>query len=147
MKRQDFFFACLVLAGLIPAGYFSILAASSIADYCSRSESAEARILRWEINEMKGKYPIKGYYSFEVKGAAWSGSTRLGEPWHLNEPAAIASLQEMAKRKWAVWYDPANPSLSSLEKNFPYGLAARALTCYGVLAYFALFARKFIRNI
>ncbi len=143
MKRQKIFFIILVLLGALTGGYFSIRTTGALFDFFTFTERAEARISRWEIKEMKGKFPIKSYYSFEAKGAIWHGATQLGEPWHLNEASAVAALQEKAKQSWAAWFNPNDPSKSSLEKAFPSGLLVRTLICYGVFAYFILFFRRF----
>src|SRR5690242_3368579 len=118
MKRPKIFFITLILLAAPTGGYFSMRTTVAPSDCCPCPERAEARISRWEIKEMKGKFPIKGYYSFEAKGTVWQGATQLGEPWHLNEASAVAALQEKAKQSWAVWFNPNNPSKSSLEKTF-----------------------------
>jgi hypothetical protein len=146
MQRQKIFFIILVLLGSLSAGYFSIRSAGALFDFIMLKERAEAHITRWEIKETKGKFPLKGYYSFEAKGHVWKGVTLLTEPWYLNEASAVSALQEKAKQKWTVWYCSNNPSQSSLEKEFPSGLVVRTLVCYGVFAYFILFFRRFLKN-
>ncbi len=72
--------------------------------------------------------------------------TRFSEPWHLNEASALHAVREKAKENWTVWFNPNAPLKSSLEKVFPLGLFVRTFICYGVLIYFVIIFRKFIRN-
>lgn len=146
MLRQKIFFISLVFLSVLSAGYFTIRTGGALLDFFQFKESAEAHVLRWEIRETSGKFPLKAYYSFETNGRVWQGATQLAEPWHLNEAAAIAALQEKAKDNWVVWFNPNNPSRSSLENEFPSGLVLRTLVCYGVIAYFILFFRRFVKN-
>jgi len=146
MQRQKIFFICLVLLGALPAGYFSIRTLGSLASFFTLKGAAPARISRWEVKETNGKFPLKGYYSFESDGVVWYGATRLEEPWHHNEASAVAALQAKAKANWIVWFNPMDPSHSSLEKRFPSGLLIRTLLCYGVIFYFIFLFRRFAKN-
>ena len=146
MQRQKIFFFSLVLLSLLSAGYFTVRTANAFFDFFQLKENAPARILRWEIKETNGKFPLKAYYSFDANGSVWHGTTQLAAPWHLNEAAAIASLQERAQQNWAVWFNPKNPSKSSLEKEFPTGFLIRTLVCYGVIVYFILVFRRLVKT-
>jgi hypothetical protein len=146
MQNQKIFFFVLAFLGLVPAGYFSVRAGTAAIDYAALKEKAPASILRWEIKERKGKFPITGFYSFEAGGKSWRGATQFAEPWNLNEASAIAAVKEKAKQNWMVWYSPADPSRSALEKEFPKGLLVRLLLCYSVFFYFIRLLRKNIRN-
>jgi hypothetical protein len=147
MQRQKIFFICLVFLGLLPASYFSFCTAGALIDFFTFKQAAFAHISRWEIKEAKGKFPLTGYYSFEVNGRVWHGATRLAGPWHLNEASAVAALQEKAKANWVVWFNPNDPSKSSLENSFPSGVLVRTLICYSVILYFILFFRRFTKII
>ncbi|HSX37721.1 MAG TPA: hypothetical protein VLE95_02695 [Chlamydiales bacterium] len=143
MRRQNIFFILLLLSGGLIAGYFSLKSASSCFDFFTFKQSAPARILKWEINEVKGKFPIQASYVFEFGGKMWHGKARLSKPWHLNEAAARAFLQKIAKREWVVWFNPDHPQKSGLEKLFPTGLLVRTFICYAVLVYFTFLFIRF----
>jgi hypothetical protein len=142
MQKQKIFFSFLFILALSIGGYFSLHSFVVLKEYFSLRETVPANLNRWEIQEIKGKFPLKAYYSFETQGSKWEGSYRFKEPWYLNEPSAIAALKEEAKKKWRVWFNPNNPNRSSLEKLFPTGLVIRTVTCYGVLVYFFFIFRK-----
>jgi len=146
MQRQHLFFFFLLLLGAGSAAYFSVRFMGAVLKYCALKQSGEAHILRWEVKEESGKFPIYGYYYFEAGDASWPGSTRLGEPWHLNENSAVAALKERAKERWTVWFNPQNPSESTLERFFPVGLLIRMIICYIVFSYFVLFVRRSVKN-
>jgi hypothetical protein len=147
MRRQKIFYLCLGLLVFLPTGYFSFRVSLALFDFITFKASAPAQIGRWEIKETNGKFPLKAYYSFEAGGNVWQGATRLSEPWNLNEASAVAALQKKAKENWTVWFNPNDPSKSSLERNFPSGLVVRASICYGVILYFILFFRRFARSV
>ncbi len=147
MPRQKIFFICLVFLASLTAGYFSFRTSLALIDFFTFKESAPAFISHWEIKETKGKFPLKAYYSFEANGNVWQGATRVSGPWDLNEAAAVASLQKKAKETWTAWFNPNDPSKSTLEKEFPSGLLVRTSICYGVILYFILFFRRFAKPI
>ena len=142
MSRQKIFFLVLLSIGIAISGYFSIRAASSLITFYTLKQTAPAQILQWEVKESKGKFPIKGTYSFQWDNKTWKGETVLSKPWHLNEPAAIHSIQENSKHKWTAWFNPNNPLKSSLERPFPTGLLVRTAICYSILIYFLIIFRK-----
>lgn len=146
MQLQKIFFMVLVLLGLGTGGYFAIRATGALFDYIVLKESADARVLRWEIKEMKGKFPLTASYSFEAKGAVWQGVTRLGEPWHLSEGAAVSALKGKAKEKWTVWFNPDYPEHSTLERSFPTGFILRTVIAFAVVGYFIIIFRRFCKN-
>ncbi len=147
MRRQKIFFICLAVLASLPAGYFSFRTSRALIDFFTFKEAAPALISRWEIKETKGKFPLKAYYSFEANGNVWQGATRVSDPWNLNEASAVLSLQKKAKENWTVWFNPNDPSRSTLEKKFPSGLLVRTSICYGVILYFILFFRRFAKPI
>jgi hypothetical protein len=140
MRRKKFFFIFLILLATLVAAYFSFQTASACFDFYTFKQSAPAQMTKWEIQEVRGKFPIKAHYFFEYHGNIWHGQTRFAKPWHLNELAALSVLEKMAKQNWVVWFHPNDPQKSSLEKIFPTGLFFRTLLCYGVVVYF-LFIR------
>jgi hypothetical protein len=138
--------ALLAGIGLIVL-YFSVQLSSQLFVYLSLRERTPVRIERWEVEEVKGNFALAAHYSFVADNKTFSGACRLRPPYYWNEAAAIAALKNRAKEGWTAWYDPSNPSRSSLEKGFPSGLLIRTLICYGVLIYFLLFKRKLVKII
>ncbi|MBI5272754.1 MAG: hypothetical protein HY861_02080 [Chlamydiia bacterium] len=135
--QKGLFFILLVLSGVV-AAYFSYRLVVDLWSYGSRKESVGARIFRWEVKAEGDRYAISAHYFFEVMGMRWEGVYVFPKPWHLNEGAAAAYLEEHAKDPRFVWYNPKNPSFSSLDREFPVGLLLKTLICYGVFCYFLI---------
>lgn len=145
MLQKRLFALFLVSAAVLASLYFSIRLARELKNYLSFTSQTEAQIHRWEIKEIKEKFAIRAVYSFGFQGKNWTGSTTLAKPWHLNEPSAIVTAKEKAKQAWIVWFNPKNPSESSLEKFFPTYLLFRTIICYLVLVYFLIISKRFGR--
>jgi hypothetical protein len=123
--------------------YFSFLFANNFWDYFSLSQQGKATVFQWEIIQKGEKYPIQASYSFSVGKQKYKNSFIFKKPWSWNELSALALLKEKAKKEWTVFYNPNNPSQSSLENSFPYSILFRTLICYTVFVYFILFRMKF----
>lgn len=122
--------------------HFSIRLGVDSLHYFSLKKRADAKIIQWEIRELKNQFALKADYTFEAQEKSWPGSFMLNPPYYLNEMAALSALKERAKENWTTWYNPKNPRDSALEKHFPVGLLIRTLICYGVLVYFLFLKRK-----
>lgn len=144
MRRQSALLSFLILLGAAVSVYFSCRLAAPLLSYCHLTSQSEARIVRWEVNEIEGKFALKASYVFDAQGIVYSGASTLKRPWHLNEASAVAALKEKARLKWIVWFDPSKPTQSALEKEFPAGLMIRTLLSYSVLVYFIIIIRKVI---
>lgn len=116
--------------------HFTIRLAIDGASYFSLQKQGKAQISQWEIIPIKDQFAIKAKFEFEDKKKIWQGESTLKPPFYLNENAAISALKEKAKMNWVAWYSSKNPSVSALEKSFPWGLLVRVAICYGVIIYF-----------
>lgn len=140
------FFTLLIGASFAFASYFSFRALQETVRYFSLQQEARAQIVRWEIREVDGKFPISAFYQFEYQGKSWSGFTRLSPPWNLNEPAAVQDLQKnQMQKKWTVWFDPKDPTHSSLEKKIPTNWIIRTILSVAVVVYFLIFMKRISR--
>lgn len=108
----------------------------ALSTYFALREKVAARVSRWEVEEVGGKYAIKATYAYEVQGKIWEAETMLAGPLYWNELAAISALREKAKESQTAWYCPKNPARSTLEKTFPHALFVKTLICFGILIYF-----------
>jgi hypothetical protein len=141
MQRQKIFFMFLILFSAVSAAFFTVQTGLAVYDFLTIREKTSGLALRWEIKEVKGKFPLTCYYSFEANGSIWQGHAVLPKPWHLNEMSATAGLREKAKEDLLVWFDPKRPEKSTLERKFPSGLLSRAALSLSVLIYFIVFGR------
>lgn len=125
--------------------FFSLQLVTTCYHYFDLKNQAKAHISQWETVEIKERFVLKANYTFSAKEKTWQASSILNSPYYLNEPAALTALKIKAKENWVVWYSPKNPSRSSLEKQFPLGLAIKTSICFGVLIYFLYLYKKLIR--
>lgn len=125
--------------------YFSFLLARDSLAYFSLSSTGKASVFQWEVVEIKGKYPIKASYSFNVDGKVWKNTFTFAKPWSWNQASAIELLKERAKQNWTVWYQPKNPAVSVLEKKIPLNLFFRTLVCYIIFIYFLFLRKRFFK--
>ena len=137
----------LISAVALISLYFSFQLSVQLFSCVPLAVQAPARVSQWEIEEVKGKFALKAFYSFEAQNKIWKGSCRFNPPYFWNEPSAMAALKAKAKEPVSAWYNPNNPSHSSLEKRFPSSLLFRTIICYGVLIYFFFVRRKFQNNL
>ncbi len=126
----------LIAGAALVTLYFTFLLLKEMFDFFPLKAAASAHISQWEVEEVKGKFALRGVYVFQVQGKNWQGSSRLLPPYYWNEPSALAALKVKAKESWTVWYNPNHPDHSALQKSFPSGLLFRTLVCYSVLIYF-----------
>lgn len=144
MLQKLLFPLFLVLVGAASSVYFSYRMSEALFSYFSLTQQAEARIARWEVKEVQGKFIVNAVYSFGSGDSSWMGSSIVDRSWYLNETSAIEDLREKANRQWLVWFSPSDPSRSSIEKSFPKGLLFRTMICYIVFVWFVVFLKKIL---
>jgi hypothetical protein len=110
----------------------------AFSQYFSLRESSPALIRQWEIIEDQGGYVLSAKYSLNSS----EGSYTFKSPCYLNEPAALMALKEKAKLPHLAWYDPNKPSISVLEKVFPFGYLIKILVSLSGLIYFLLLFKR-----
>lgn len=137
-RRIHLFF--LVGAAAI-ALFFAARFGWSLKDYLALRGQIPVRVSQWELEEIGERWAVRAVYSMNLKGKIWLGSSLLEEYRFLNEETAFRVLKDLAKREWTAWYNPKNPTHSSLEKNFPTNLMIRTLISFSVLLYFFIFQR------
>ena len=118
----------------------------SVNHYLNLKVQAPVKIEQWELEGAGDRWKIRAVYSLPLEKKSWAGATLFTDRSYLNEESAFRSLQELAKQEWAAWYCPNDPSISSLERIFPYNLLFRTLAACGVLIYFFLFQRWLVRK-
>ena len=119
--------------------FFSWRLLDALFSYKALIEGAEPAIRSWEIKQMGEKFALQANYTFQAGGSHYQGMTLLSKPWYLNESAAVEALQKEVKKNWSVWFNPADPKESTLEKQFPTLLLGRMFLCYSLSIYFFIY--------
>ena len=86
------------------------------------------------------KYGLKSSYSYVYQGQEFAGKALLSGPYHLNRLSAETEIRRMDGMPWIVWIDAKKPSVSSLERNFPYRKVFYAICLLGIFLYFSCLA-------
>lgn len=136
-RIQFFLFIGIALIAL----YFTVRLGGALTTYFPINEMTDAKVNQWEVSERGSKYLLKALYSFEVQGKSWKNAFTFKRLYY-NEALAVADLKDRSKKPVNVWYNPKNPQISALEREFPTALLIRALICYGVVLYFFFLNKK-----
>lgn len=135
----------LVLGSGAAALILWVFALSALVQNLPLRPLADARILGWEVEEVKSdRFALRARYAYDWSGKSYTGTT-LFEAAYLNEISAIAGLRKAAaKPSRLLWINPAHPDRSSLERVIPCGLLARAAIAALVCFYFSfVYVRKY----
>jgi hypothetical protein len=133
MRLWAFLFA---LAGAL-ALWFSGMALYEVWGYCRLAARAPGTVEHWEVVERSSSsFAIRASYLFRVCGQERRGETLFREPYYLNPMSAACAVEQLQSRPWEVWFCPKDPSLSSLQRFFPWKKVIHALIVTGVACYF-----------
>lgn len=67
----------------------------------------------------------------------WDHGERYRNPWALEGP-----LETLSNQKWKVWFDPANPNHSSLQKKFPVKECVSTAILWLLMSYFIVLGMR-----
>ena len=136
----------LIVSGGIAIWFFGA-AATKVWKFTRYDAHVPATVLKWEIRDLpSARFAVVAEYHFETHQAPYEGQTVFEYPQFLNRYAAENYLKQLRVKDWKAWYRKANPSLSSLEKEFPQKECLQALLTVGVFAYF-YFARSMLSRL
>jgi hypothetical protein len=136
----------LVVTSLV-SGFFLLKTADLLSLYFSLNKETNAISTRWSVSE-KGpsSFALRVFYEFDpMKKIPFHGTVDLVKPYFLNAPSAQSALEVFAQKSWIVFYNEKNPSISSLQKIFPFKECFHFLLSLGVFVYF-LFFRKILKR-
>lgn len=130
--------AVLVIISSAAALWFSSRAVKSLWDYSRLDSGAIAHIEEWGVEAVSSSdFAIEAKYSFTTKkGTPYAGKTIFQKPYYLNEPSALSAIKDLKKQSWTVCYNSRDPSISSLQKIFPFQACIQAFLSLAVSVYF-----------
>ncbi len=113
------------------------IALSHLYTYFRLEARVEVAIDGWKvIKKSSSSYPIRAKYHFEFQGKSYHGSCLAPPPYHLNYLSAEKEMENLNKKKWSVWIDPHQPTMSSFEKALPIKKIVYAFFTLGITLYF-----------
>jgi len=142
-KKMHKFWMILVLMSSAIALWFTGKGCFELWKYSRLDVETEAYILDFSVVKKKSSsFAIKAAYAFEVNGSRFESAATFVEPYFLNEPAALMAISQLKNKTWQVYYHESDPSISSLQKNFPFKACIQAFLTLVVTFYF-VFLRSF----
>lgn len=91
----------------------------------------------WTIQELSDeRFILEANYTFELRERTYSGVTLFKDKIYRNRWAAEQALNEDQNPERKVWFDPGNPSRSSLQKQFPLKDVVYSTVLMGIFFYF-----------
>ena len=141
-KAWVFLFAIAFLA----AGYTTVVAVIQLNTFLRLDKNIISSIDNFEIIPNGNKFSLLAKYSYNVKNKNWGGKYIFKSKLFLNDLAAKRELTVMKNKKdMQLWYASKDPSLSSLEKDFPIKNFLYAIISWIVILYF-FWLRNRIKN-
>lgn len=105
--------------------------------YLEFDSAAKAQVVNWEILSInEDKYAVQVNYAFDSSKGKQYGSYIFKNPYFHNPYAAEKNLEYWKDLSWTVWYKKSNPSISSLQKLFPFKGAIHATLSLCICLYF-----------
>ncbi len=127
--------------------WFSSIAAYQLFQYLRLDSFAQAEVTKWSIKELSSsRFAVEVFFEFQAKGKKYQGKSLLKSPIFLNPFAAEDAVKAKKKQTFFAWYQPSNPGISSLQRDFPLKSMIHALVTLGVLIYF-IFLPKHIPHL
>jgi hypothetical protein len=137
----------LLIVSVGIALWFSGTALLDLWKFARLNAQAPATVTKWEIRDLSSsRFAVEAEFLYEVNGTLYSGKTVFESHRFLNRFAAENHVKLLQVRSWQTWYRESNPSLSSLEREFPQKQCLQALLTIGVFTYF-YFARNLFSRI
>lgn len=125
----------LILISLLVLGYVGV-ALYRVYSFNRLSAGAPLEQVDWSVKAINDeKYQLLAHYKFQVNSKLYYGETLLSERYR-NEWAAEQGKKELSLQYQTVWYDPADPNHSSIEKAFPTKNVIYAAILFVLLNYF-----------
>ena len=116
--------------------YFGIKASYHLYLYQTETASTTALTTTWTLDEpSNAHYVPQGSYTYVVDGITYSATSDLPRQIYRNRWAAEEDIASYDQKQWSVWYDPAHPSRSTLQKFFPIKECLSTALVLAILGY------------
>ncbi len=117
--------------------------AFQLSNYTKLNKKTVAKVISWEINEMKdGTYVIGAAYHYFVKDKKFEGKSLFKSKKFVNYYTALDELTKISKNDLKIWYSSKNMSLSDLERPFPVKNLIYTCLTSSICLYFLFLKNK-----
>ena len=135
MNRNVYWIAYLSIVATIVMAYtgFTIF---NYYQYSRLTKQVIPETVSWSINKLaEDDFALHAYYEFNWNGKNYSGHLDRGDHY-LNAWASREALDKLNRSSFKVWFDPNDPSHSSLFKDFPLKFIIYTVILWLLLFYF-----------
>jgi len=138
-KLLKFFFMSMCVI----AFWFTGTSALLLHKYAKAKSHTEASAVEWEVVEKRSDYYLlKAKYSYVAEEQTYFGSQLFFSPAFRNLYAANEEIKQREGKALRVWYDPLDPTTSSLEHAMPIKQIVYSLILWALALYFWILRRK-----
>lgn len=118
MNHNPYWIIYLTLVAIIVTSYTGVTL-FRVYQYARLTEQIDPEAISWSVNKIaEDDFTLHVFYEFNWKGKNYTGHMDRGEHY-LNPWASREALDKLNQTSFKVWFDPNNPSYSSLFKDFP----------------------------
>jgi hypothetical protein len=141
------FFAPVMIVLFIALLIYGIPVFKHIYRNVDLSAQAPLSEVEWKVNEVNDeKYTLSVDYAFDVEGKHYSGSEEWQGESFKNPYAAESFAKEQKNEITQVWYEPAHPENSSVQKYFPTKRAIYFFILLFLLNYFLFAVSRYTKR-
>lgn len=134
LNRYWWIFLAIVAAAVC---WKSGVALYRLYGYYRLTASTEGNFTEWSVVSLgEESFILQTHYSFQVGQRTYEGDYPFVDHTYLNEWGAEQEIKRGRPARGVVWYSARNPSISSLQKNFPLKECLSAALLWGLFCYF-----------
>ncbi len=135
MNRNSYWFSYILLMLIVVLSYtgFTFF---KIYEYSRLTQEVTPHSIHWAINKIaEDDYTLESVYGFLWNNKNYNGNTSEGIHY-LNAWASQEALERINQKTFTVWFDPHEPSFSTLDRSFPLKYAIYAGLLWLLFIYF-----------
>ncbi|MBA3815852.1 MAG: DUF3592 domain-containing protein [Parachlamydiaceae bacterium] len=135
--HKNTIYRAFLLAVILVTLWYSGIAIYRYYNYGRLTAQASLTSSEWQIQEVaEDEFYLEATYKFSVRQQVYAGRTSWPREFYRNRWAAEKDIPYVQKHHSVVWYQPSNPTHSSLQKKFPLKECLSAIVLWGLLLYF-----------
>lgn len=107
--------------------------------YYTLDARVPVRSVVWKISPINDeRYQLEGTYRFFIDTKEYLGVSRLNSHVYRNPWAAERGLHEVENERYNAWYSSKNPTINSLERDFPLKDSIYSIIILALITYFSV---------
>jgi hypothetical protein len=135
--HKNLLWQSLLLLVAATALVYTSIALYRTYSYSRLKETTFPLAIDWKVQEQDtDEYLLEASYQFTYGGKQYTGVAILEDDYYLNPWAAEKAIKENKTKTWTIWFNPNDPSYSSLQKKMPIKQWASAAILWILCFYF-----------